>query len=103
MIRIRDTIHSENSIDDLVNGWSDIPYLTTVAKYCIAAEILQAESNSYPGPIGTDMFNTVQLEGRPATAMNQFFNTGPDNPEKINLYGATGCSDFIENYKERIF
>lgn len=46
MARIRDSIHSKNSIDDFISEWSDVPHLEAIAKRAIAICILAGESAS---------------------------------------------------------
>lgn len=51
MRRIRDGIQSKDSIDEFVDEWSDIPFLSEVAKLCISDRILYAERKSLIFPL----------------------------------------------------
>ena len=51
MERIRDGIHSKNSIDEFIDDWQDIPELARIAKLCIAQRILSAERGSILGSL----------------------------------------------------
>ena len=64
MDRIEDSIVFKNSIDDLVNEWSDFKELGDVAKVCIATEIPKSEST-------TQISAALQNVVRPSSAMRQ--------------------------------
>lgn len=60
MHRIRDGIVAQDSIDDLVNEWSEMPLLTDVAKACIAYEIASAERSTVLGQIAIENANPAE-------------------------------------------
>jgi hypothetical protein len=49
---IRNSIGFASSIDDLLNGWTDLPATALVAKLAIADQILKAENQSEIGATG---------------------------------------------------
>lgn len=49
MRTIRDHIHTKDSIDDLVNEWSENSEITRIAKICIARQIMMGERHSLMG------------------------------------------------------
>lgn len=64
MDRIENSIVFKNSIDDLVNEWSEWIELSEVAKICIATEILKSEST-------TQICASLQSIVRPSSALRQ--------------------------------
>jgi hypothetical protein len=102
MSRIRDSILSEDSIDDFLSAWNDVPLVDEVAKLAIAYLILDAERRSalYIDAV-TDADRTTRLRQFNSTWLGRIIRR-PDKPRRDVRRVLESISFVVFNYDRMV-